>query len=160
MPERPSTCLAQVDAGFSASWPSGQSAISLADEIAVTLEWFDHALHVIALCFEGAGVTVILLGALLATAVVGRNAMVVDDLGKIYHKFRTTLARSILLGLEFLVAADIIGTVAVEPTLQNLSVLGLIVVIRTFLSFALQLEISGRWPWQRASDVRPPPSGL
>lgn len=49
-------------------------------------------------------------------------------------------------------AADIIGTVAVEPTLQNLSVLALIVVIRTFLSFALELEINGRWPWQQDRD--------
>ena len=65
-----------------------------------------------------------------------------------YEPFRTTLARSILLGLEFLVAADIIGTVAVDPTLQNLWVLGLIVLIRTALSFALQIEISGRLPWQ------------
>ncbi|HWT29829.1 MAG TPA: DUF1622 domain-containing protein, partial [Propylenella sp.] len=77
-----------------------------------------------------------------------------------YHAFRTSLARGILLGLEFLVAADIIGTVAVEPTLQNLAVLGLIVLIRTFLSFSLQLEIEGRWPWQRAGGAgasRPAP---
>jgi uncharacterized membrane protein len=51
-----------------------------------------------------------------------------------------------------LVIADIIGTVAIEPTLQNLGVLALIVVIRTMLSFALELEVSGRWPWQRAQD--------
>ena len=58
--------------------------------------------------------------------------------------------RAILLGLELLVIADIIGTVAIEPTLQNLGVLALIVAIRTLLSFALELEVSGRWPWQRA----------
>jgi uncharacterized membrane protein len=55
-----------------------------------------------------------------------------------------------LLGLEFLVAGDIIGTVAVEPTFKSLGVLGLIVIIRTFLSFSLEVEINGRWPWQNA----------
>lgn len=63
--------------------------------------------------------------------------------------FRSSLGRSILLGLEFLVAADIINTVAVEPTVQSLIVLAGIVLIRTFLSFSLEVEIEGRWPWQR-----------
>lgn len=63
--------------------------------------------------------------------------------------FRSNLGRSILLGLEFLVAADIINTVAVEPTVQSLIVLAGIVLIRTFLSFSLEVEIEGRWPWQR-----------
>jgi len=62
---------------------------------------------------------------------------------------RQSLGRAILLGLEFLIAGDIIRTVAIAPTLENVLVLGLIVVIRTFLSFALQLELDGRWPWQR-----------
>jgi uncharacterized membrane protein len=56
-----------------------------------------------------------------------------------------------LLGLEFLVIADIIGTVAIEPTLHNLAVLAVIVAIRTLLSFALELEVSGRWPWQKGA---------
>ena len=67
-----------------------------------------------------------------------------------YHALRADLGRAILLGLELLVIADIIGTVAIEPTLQNLGVLAVIVAIRTLLSFALELEVSGRWPWQRA----------
>lgn len=65
-----------------------------------------------------------------------------------YGNFRKSLGRAILLGLEFLVAGDIIGTVAVEPTFQNLGILGVIVLIRTFLSFSLEVEIKGRWPWQ------------
>ena len=65
-----------------------------------------------------------------------------------YRELRANLGRAILLGLEFLVAADIIGTVAIEPSFRSLGVLALIVVIRTFLSFSLELEISGRWPWQ------------
>ena len=61
------------------------------------------------------------------------------------------MGRSILLCLEFLVAADIINTVAIEPTLESLAVLAGIVIIRTFLSFSLEVEIEGRWPWQRAT---------
>ena len=65
-----------------------------------------------------------------------------------YRRFRQQLGRSILLGLELLVAADIIRTVAVTPTLTSVAVLAGIVVIRTSLSFSLELEITGRWPWQ------------
>ena len=72
--------------------------------------------------------------------------------GQAYHQYRTRLGRGILLGLEFLVAADIIGTVSVDPTYENLGVLALIVLIRTFLSFSLELEITGRWPWQKERD--------
>lgn len=116
----------------------------------VAPEWFDAALQRIAVCFEGAGVAVMVFGLLLALVQAGRQLGRGEKLAVTYHPFRTTLARSILLGLEFLVAADIIGTVAVDPTLQNLWVLGLIVLIRTALSFALQIEISGRLPWQSA----------
>ena len=66
-----------------------------------------------------------------------------------YRLYRQLLGRSILLGLELLVAADIIRTVAVAPTIRNVVVLALIVLIRTFLSFSLELEISGRWLWQK-----------
>jgi uncharacterized membrane protein len=68
-----------------------------------------------------------------------------------YRVVRTVFGRSILLGLEFLVAADIIRTVAVEPSLENVAVLGVIVLIRTFLSFSLEVEIDGMWPWRRAA---------
>ena len=88
------------------------------------------------------------LGAFLIGMVLGtadRTTLVAD--------FRSGLGRSILLGLEFLVAADIINTVAVEPTIESLLVLAGIVLIRTFLSFSLEVEIDGRWPWQkRRSD--------
>ena len=68
---------------------------------------------------------------------------------EVYAKYRRLLGRSILLGLEFLVAGDIIRTVAVDPTFASVGVLGIIVIIRTFLSFSLELEITGRWPWQK-----------
>ena len=72
-------------------------------------------------------------------------------IGEYYRVYRQDLGRAILLGLEFLIAGDIIRTVAVAPTLQNVLVLGLIVLIRTFLSFSLQLEIEGKLPWSRES---------
>ena len=80
----------------------------------------------------------------------------------VYDRFRRVLGRAILLGLELLVAADIIRTVAIEPTLDSLAVLGVIVLIRTFLSFTLEVELDGRWPWQQsrpASEPHPDPHG-
>jgi len=65
-----------------------------------------------------------------------------------YEEYKAHLGRGLLLGLEFLVAADIIRTVALEPTMQNVVILGLLVVIRTFLSWSLVVEIEGRWPWR------------
>lgn len=98
---------------------------------------------------ELVGVLVLLLGASLASGAfllwLHRGAPLQDA----YHSLRADLGRAILLGLEFLVIADIIGTVAIEPTLSNLAVLALIVAIRTLLSFALELEVTGRWPWQK-----------
>lgn len=114
-------------------------------------EWFEAGLHQIALGAEMLGVAVIVLGAAVAVAGAVGQMRSGRDRAQIYHGFRSTLARGILLGLEFLVAADIIGTVAVEPTLDNLYVLGLIVLIRTFLSFSLEVEIESRWPWQGKS---------
>ncbi len=71
----------------------------------------------------------------------------------IYQAVRQRLGRGILLGLELLIAADIIHTVAVELTFQTVSVLALIVLIRTFLSFTLEVELTGRWPWQNRSGA-------
>ena len=65
-----------------------------------------------------------------------------------YERYRERLGRSLLLGLEILVAADIVRTVALEPTIRNILGLGLLVLIRTFLSWSIVLEIEGRWPWQ------------
>jgi len=70
----------------------------------------------------------------------------------VYTRFRRLLGRAILLGLELLVAADIIKTVAVTPTLESVAVLAVIVLIRTFLSWSLEVEISGRWPWQKRDE--------
>lgn len=114
---------------------------------------YEHFVVAAARVVEFIGVAVLLLGALLAALVFVRRMMSGVVFQEAYHALRADLGRAILLGLELLVIADIIGTVAIEPTLQNLGVLALIVVIRTALSFALELEVSGRWPWQRGQAV-------
>ena len=107
--------------------------------------------------FELAGIAAIVLGALvalvrLALGVLGlRRTEATSASGEHIPAFRRTLGRSILTGLELLVAADIVRTVAIEPTLDNVLVLGLIVLIRTFLSMSLEVEIDGKWPWKRAA---------
>jgi uncharacterized membrane protein len=102
---------------------------------------------------DATGVAVIAGGAILAVFMtLAKNRR---DEGGAYDFFRRRLGRAILLGLEFLVAADIIRTVAVTPTGESVLVLGGIVLIRTFLSFSLQLEMTGAWPWQQ----RPTASG-
>jgi uncharacterized membrane protein len=96
---------------------------------------------------DAIGVAVIAGGAILAVFMtLAKNRR---DEGGAYDFFRRRLGRAILLGLEFLVAADIIRTVAVTPTGESVLVLGGIVLIRTFLSFSLQLEMTGAWPWQQ-----------
>jgi len=71
-----------------------------------------------------------------------------SELGNRYGQLKASLGRSLLLGLEILVAADIVRTVALEATLASVAVLGLLVLIRTFLSWALVVEVEERWPWQ------------
>jgi len=101
----------------------------------------------IGMAVDAAGVIVIIVGALIATVRFLLHRYTPPD--KAYRLYRQDLGRAILLGLEFLVAGDIIRTVAVSPTLLNVINLGIIVVIRTFLSFSLEVELEGRWPWQR-----------
>lgn len=106
---------------------------------------------------DAMGVLVIVAGIFISAthALFATTAPEVDR----YSASRRNLGRAILLGLELLVAGDIIRTVAVSPTLQNLAVLGAIVLLRTFLSLSLEMEVNGRWPWQhsRASvgDAKP-----
>ena len=102
---------------------------------------------------DAAGVAIIVIGVVVAslTALV---RLLRREAGT-YETYRRRLGRSILLGLELLVAADIIRTVAVTPTFASVGVLAVIVIIRTFLSFSLELEITGRWPWQK----EPTPDG-
>ena len=119
------------------------------------MAFYSELMGGIGMAVDAIGVFVIVAGAILATGrfLVGRSAA---GSGQPYRLFRQDLGRAILLGLEFLIAGDIIRTVVVAPTLENVLILGLIVLIRTFLSMALQLEVEGRWPWQRSEEVSLP----
>jgi uncharacterized membrane protein len=108
---------------------------------------YRDVIDVVGAVLDVAGVVAIVVGAIIATVLAIRSLL--RKSGPVYAPFRRFLGRSILLGLELLVAADIIKTVAISPTLESVIVLGGIVLIRTFLSFSLELEISGRWPWQQ-----------
>lgn len=116
------------------------------------VDHLNRAIETAGVVMEAAGVAVIVAGAAISGV---RYLINVPRLGanKTYASFRVGLARSILLGLELLVAGDIIRTVVVAPTLQNVGLLACIVLIRTFLSFTLELEVSGHWPWKRGSEA-------
>jgi uncharacterized membrane protein len=109
---------------------------------------FHTVMDTVGRAVNAAGVVTIVAGAAVAT-VMAVAALLRRQTGTIYEVYRRRLGRSILLGLEFLVAADIISTVAVYPTFESVGVLALIVLIRTFLSYSLELEITGRFPWQK-----------
>ena len=98
---------------------------------------------------DAVGVLVIVAGIILATRLAFKTWRAVDA-STGYHEFRVILGRSILLALEFFIAGDIVRTVLVSHSVATVTVLALIVLIRTFLSMALQVEIEGRWPWQQA----------
>lgn len=126
---------------------------------------FRSAIEATGELLDVAGVAVMVMGALVSIpmAITGRGVRTPDDKpGRVsaYRAYRQLLGRSILLGLELLVAADIIKTVAVTPTWESVGVLAVIVMIRTFLSFSLELEITGRWPWQKEEPAVPRPDDL
>ncbi|WP_026549847.1 DUF1622 domain-containing protein [Arthrobacter sp. Br18] len=113
---------------------------------------FQEVMEGIGKAVDAAGVVAIVIGAAVASLLAGRALLRRRPGNEVYGQYRRRLGRSILLGLELLVAADIIRTVAVTPTFESVGVLALIVLIRTFLSFSLELEITGRWPWQKRAD--------
>ena len=110
--------------------------------------------HSVTRIIELTGVAIIALGAFGTLLLFLYRMTKGGDLELAVSQLRSSLGRAILLGLEFLVAADIINTVAVQPTLDSVAVLAGIVAIRTFLSFSLETEIEGRWPWQRGGRKR------
>jgi uncharacterized membrane protein len=110
--------------------------------------------HTVSRSLELIGIAVIAVGAAATLAIFLYRAARREELVAAFASFRSSFGRAILLGLEFLIAADIINTVAVRPTLESVAVLAGIVAIRTFLSFSLELEIEGRWPWQRGTRKR------
>lgn len=101
---------------------------------------------------DAAGVVVILAGALLSTIAVLVTVFRSKSVHNVYRSYRQNLARSILIGLEFLVAGDIIRSVAGNLSIDSVVILAIIVVIRSLLGIEFEMEIEGRWPWQRAKE--------
>jgi uncharacterized membrane protein len=122
-----------------------------------------HTIELIGTAFEIAGVAVLVIGSALAFGRYFVTLFRLRDGPLAYRRLRLHLGRSIVLGLELLVAADIINSVAINPTFVSVGVLGLIVLVRTFLSWALVVEINGEWPWQRLrfhKDEPPDPNEI
>lgn len=122
---------------------------------------FKETVEAVGKAVDMAGVAVIVGGVVVATALALRP-LPGEGRHQQYRRYRQGIGRAILLGLEILVAGDIIRTVAVDPTFRSAGVLAVIVGIRTFLSFSLEVEFEGRWPWQpRAAtpDDAGPPRG-
>jgi uncharacterized membrane protein len=122
-----------------------------------------EAVGIIRTIIEWAALTIEILGASIIVAGVVRVAVTrgtirylfqLDKPGA-YERYKHQMGSSLLLGLEFLVAGDVVRTVALEPTLNNVGVLGLLVLIRTFLAWSLTVEIEGRWPWQARFGGKP-----
>ncbi len=123
---------------------AGCAAVELMDHISRAFEWI--------------GVAVI-VGAFVLTLVFALRDLSQHRASvELYERMRGVFGRGLLLGLEVLVAADLIRTVAVEPTLRNVEVLGILVLIRTLLSFSLDVEIDGVLPWRKGrTSAAPPP---
>lgn len=117
----------------------------------------NQAIEAVGKGVDVAGILIIVVGAVAATVRFGVGAG--RETSDAYALYRLSLGRAILLGLEFLVAGDIIRTVAISPTFASVGVLGLIVLIRTFLSVALQVETEARWPWQPRGTQQPTATG-
>jgi uncharacterized membrane protein len=119
---------------------------------------FGDSLEAVGKAADVCGVAVIAVG--VGAAAVGALVRVrTMPFDQTYRLLRRHVGRSILLGLELLVAADIIRTVAVRPTLESAGALGIVVLIRTVLSFSLEVELEGRWPWQAPRATSAPSEG-
>ncbi len=114
--------------------------------------WIDTTLLWTVRAIEFVGIGAIVVGAIASITVYLIHTLRDGPAQSNYQDLRSSLGRSILLGLEFLVAADIINTVAIDPTLESVAVLAAVVLVRTFLSFALEVEITGKWPWKTGGD--------
>jgi uncharacterized membrane protein len=110
-------------------------------------------IFVISEVIDFAGVVIIALGALVGVILCAQDLLRQERALHAYSRLRTFLGRSLLLGLEFLVAGDIIKTVAIKPTFDSVIVLAIIVLVRTVLSLSIDVEIDGRWPWQAAQQA-------
>lgn len=121
--------------------------------ITIDAEWLGQFFRFAVIILELAGTLTILIGAAIACTLFVRDTYRRNQ-GRAYEAFRSGLGRSILLGLEFLVAGDIVKSLVINPTLEDLFVLGGLVLVRTFLSISLGVEINGHWPWQDTEMAR------
>jgi uncharacterized membrane protein len=111
------------------------------------------AVEYVAVALEVLAVAIIVIGVVWATyAYLGRFRQP-STTSIVYRRYRERLGRALQLGLEVLVAADVVRTVALDPTLESVAVLGLLVLVRTFLSWSLEVEIENRWPWQERKEL-------
>ena len=117
-----------------------------------------QAMELVGVGFEGAGVMALVIGTLLAFTVYVSSLLRPGNTSTAYQALRRHLGKAILFGLELLVGADIVRSVALNATFASVGVLGLIVLVRTFLSWSLEVEINGTWPWQRARLPTPAPA--
>ncbi len=120
---------------------------------------FKQLIDLVGAGFEFVGVIVLVIGAILAFVMYAITLFSRKEASMAYRDLRRDLGKAILVGLELLVAADIIRSVAIDPTFATVGVLGLIVVVRTFLSWSLEVEINGRWPWQSSRSQGNAPAG-
>jgi uncharacterized membrane protein len=111
---------------------------------------FDEVMELVVRGFEVGGVVVLVVGSLAAFVRAGASWRR-DGRAGVYEQARRDVGRAILLGLELLIIADIVLTITVDPTVESALTLGLIVLVRTFLSFSLEVELEGVWPWHRAA---------
>ena len=118
-----------------------------------------HTIELIVSIFELAGVAVLVVGAVVAFGRFFYFLVRYRDASTAYRHLRLYLGRSTVVGLEILIAADIIRSVVIDPTFASVGVLGLIVLVRTFLSWSLDVEINGEWPWQRTRLHKGEPPG-
>jgi uncharacterized membrane protein len=104
------------------------------------------------------GIETLAVGIMVAFIIVGTSRWIFHSAKKIegtYERYRVVLGKTLLVGLELLVAADIIRTVALDLTLRNIALLGSLVVVRTFLGWTLTVEVEGHWPWQKGNEFGP-----
>src|SRR5437773_12573022 len=111
------------------------------------MEYYRHIMDIVGTAVDSVGVFIVVGGALVATARLVLHRA--QSTGNYYSLYRQDVGRAILLGLEFLIAGEIIGTVVVAPAMQKVLVLGLIVLMRTLLILSLHLELEGRLAWRR-----------
>jgi len=116
-----------------------------------------EGIEVVSVAIEVLAIVIIVIGIIIGTVTFVRRSRPRWPDPVAYGLYKEQMARSLLLGLEILVAADIIRTVALEPTLNAIAALGLLVLVRTFLSWALVVEMEGRWPWQPRGRAEPEP---